>query len=122
MRSSKTASGYSLVGSVRPCDVDVFTPRGEFDQLSTLATELLGMLKAREVYCDDGRKMTWPFAFGEVLAVAGGNDVSPSHVSLVNPVLVEKHVVFTTAPEAAIENVVAAFNGHSRSLTNDQTS
>ena len=103
-RGEAAASDF-LYRARKPCDHDVLPGCDEFDEVAG-AVEKARAISARgtpcKVYGDDGREMAGPFAFHEILIVAGGDDMASSKVGFVDPIFVVQHVIFAAATEAAI--------------------
>lgn len=73
-----------------------------------------------EVDGNDGREMAGPFAFHEILVVAGRDDVAAAEVSFVDPIFIQQDVVFAGAAKAAIQDVIAAFEGEADAFADDK--
>src|SRR5262245_44633219 len=63
--------------------------------------------------------MAGPFAPGKITVIAGGHNMTPPDVSLIDPILVEQNLIFPPAPKAAVQHMVTAIQGLPNSLAND---
>lgn len=136
MWSGEAAASDFLDCAGEPCDYDVLAGRNEFDEITGTEVETLrrhdlaapGDISARRNACptskidgNDGWEMAWPFPFHEILVVAGGDNVASAKISFINPILVVQDMVFAATTEAAIEDVVAAFESQPHAFANDES-
>jgi len=136
IRCSEAAASDFLYRTGEPCNDYVLAGRDEFDEVAGSVEKFIvarrefpraaGFRTAREgarptkIHRYDRRKMSRPFAFHEVLVVAGGDDVASAKIRFIYPILVVEHMIFATTTEAAVENVVSAFEREPYAFANDE--
>src|SRR5437660_11001254 len=69
---------------------------------------------------DDAGKVAGPLWLGEVVIVAGRDDVDAVQISFINPLFVLEYVLRQTTTETAIKNCVTAVKRLPYPLTNDR--
>lgn len=64
--------------------------------------------------------MSRPFPLHEVLVIASGDDVASTQVSFIDPIFVMQDMIFAATTEAAVENVVTAFEREPHAFADNQ--
>src|SRR5689334_14176372 len=110
MRHRKTASRHFLYGAAQPGNHDIFPGGGKFGKVSPAIMKFFRTGATLGIYGNDGGKMPRPLAFGKILVIARGDDVSILEVRSVDPIFVIKDVILAAATKAAVDDVVSAFD------------
>src|SRR5256885_985446 len=120
MRRRETAPGHFLAAAPGPGHFDILPAGRELDQLAQTAIERFRLRTFGEVHREDSREMPRPFTFHEIFVIAGSDNVTSLNVSLINPIFIKQHLVLAAATEAAVNNMVTAFERLPNSFANDQ--
>jgi len=118
--SGEAAASDFLFRAAAPGDFDILTARGEFDEVTAPRKESVGLVTLGESGGNDGGEITGPLTLEVILVVAGGDDVTAADVGAVDPIFVLQDVVFATATKAAIQDVIASFQGLASAFANDE--
>src|SRR6266704_2711514 len=121
MRRGETAARHFLVASSDPGHPDVLAAGGEFHELTEAAEKNFGLGATGKIDGDDTGKMAGPFAFEEIFVVAGGDDMAAESVGFIYPIFVKQHLVFASAAEAAVQDMVAAFERLADAFPDDES-
>src|SRR2546421_3842347 len=96
----------------------IYSPRGKLNQVPRLVEEGMIFVEPRHVDCDHAGEVTRPFRRGEIVVIAGGNEMNAFEVSFVDPFLVLEDMLGQPATKATIQDVVVLVDRLSDAFAN----
>src|SRR5262245_23337892 len=109
--SGEAAAGHFFASATEPGHIEILAAGGELDKVAQPTKEEFRLIALSKIHSNNRWEMPGPFTLHEVLVIAGRNDVAALDVSLVDPILVEQHLVLARTTEAAVQDMVAALDG-----------